>query len=144
MRILVINGPNLNLLGTRRPDVYGATTLAQLEVDLIESAERAGAAVVCFQSNYEGALIESLHDAIGRYDGLVVNLGAYSHTSRALQDAIEATALPAVEVHISNIYEREEWRAVSYTAEACVHSIVGEGVPGYQRAVEYLVANHAP
>lgn len=144
MRILVINGPNLNLLGSRRPDVYGTTTLAELEVDLIESAEQRGAQVVCFQSNHEGALIDALHRAIGSYDGVVVNFGAYSHTSRALQDAIEAVSLPAVEVHISNIYEREEWRATSFTAEACVHSIVGQGIPGYLQAVEYLLANHAP
>lgn len=142
MRILVINGPNLNLLGSRRPDVYGSTTLAELEVDLIEAGEKLGAEVVCFQSNHEGALIDALHDAIGRYDGVVVNLGALSHTSRALQDAIEAIELPTVEVHISDIYEREEWRTTSFTAQACVHSIVGQGVPGYRQAVEYLLANH--
>jgi len=144
MRILVINGPNLNLLGTRRPEVYGTTTLAELEVDLIDFAEQRGARVVCFQSNHEGALIDALHQAIGRHDGVVVNFGAYSHTSRALQDAIEAIELPTVEVHISNIYEREEWRATSFTAQACVHSIVGEGIAGYAQAVEYLLANHAP
>ncbi|NOX22620.1 MAG: type II 3-dehydroquinate dehydratase [Actinobacteria bacterium] len=144
MRILVINGPNLNLLGTRRPEVYGTTTLAELEVDLIDFAEQRGARVVCFQSNHEGALIDALHQAIGRHDGVVANLGAYSHTSRALQDAIEAIELPTVEVHISNIYEREEWRATSFTAQACVHSIVGEGIAGYAQAVEYLLANHAP
>lgn len=143
MRILVINGPNLNLLGSRRPDMYGSTTLAELEVDLIEAGEKLGAEVVCFQSNHEGALIDALHDAIDRYDGVVVNFGALSHTSRALQDAIEAIELPTVEVHISNIYEREEWRATSFTGQACVHSIVGQGVPGYEQAVEYLLANHA-
>ncbi|GBE25804.1 3-dehydroquinate dehydratase [bacterium BMS3Bbin02] len=144
MRILVINGPNLNLLGTRLPGVYGSTTLAELEVDLIEASEQRGARVVCFQSNHEGALIDALHRSIDSFDGVVVNFGAYSHTSRALQDAIEAIPLPTVEVHISNIYEREEWRATSFTAEACVHSIVGQGIPGYLEAVEYLLANHAP
>ncbi|MCH8986091.1 MAG: 3-dehydroquinate dehydratase, partial [Acidobacteria bacterium] len=135
--------PTLTAPRGPRVTILQRDSLAELEVDLIEAGEKLGAEVVCFQSNHEGALIDALHDAIGRYDGVVVNFGALSHTSRALQDAIEAIELPTVEVHISDIYEREEWRATSFTAQACVHSIVGQGVPGYRQAVEYLLANHS-
>lgn len=140
MRVLVINGPNLNLLGTRRPDVYGHTTLGELE----ELCRRWGAELDCtvmvFQSNHEGAIIDRLHEAIGRYDGIVINPGALTHYSYAIHDAIEAVAIPTVEVHISDVSARETWRANSVLTPVCRATISGEGVAGYRRAIEMLVS----
>jgi 3-dehydroquinate dehydratase type II len=138
-RILVINGPNLDMLGSRDPEIYGTATLGDLE-DLCRSWGAAlGADVRAFQSNHEGAIIDSLHDARGAFDAIVLNPGAYAHTSYAIRDAIEAVGVPTVEVHISNIKEREPWRGVSVTAPACTTSIYGRGIDGYRWAIRHVV-----
>jgi 3-dehydroquinate dehydratase type II len=138
MRILVLNGPNLNLLGTRRPEVYGSTTLAELDRACRHWGSAVGLDVETFQSNHEGALIDRIHAARGGMDGIVFNPGAYTHSSYALHDAIEAVEIPTVEVHISNVEEREEWRRRSLLRPACVHTIYGRGVDGYRWAIRHL------
>ncbi|HLE39418.1 MAG TPA: type II 3-dehydroquinate dehydratase [Acidimicrobiia bacterium] len=143
MRVLVVNGPNLNLLGTRRPDVYGQTTLGDLEELCRQWGAELGCTVTVFQSNHEGAIIDRLHEAIGRFDGIIINPGALTHYSYAIHDAIEAVAIDTVEVHISDISAREEWRAKSVVAPACRATISGEGVAGYRRAIEVLVSGGA-
>ncbi len=137
-RVLVVNGPNLNLLGTREPDVYGATTLPRLEAMIEAWGADLDLEVVTFQSNHEGAIIDRLHQAVGGVDGVVLNAGAYTHTSYAIHDAILAAGLPTVEVHISNIHAREPWRRVSLTAPACVRVIFGRGLTGYRDALRHL------
>jgi 3-dehydroquinate dehydratase-2 len=145
MRILLLNGPNLNLLGTRRPDIYGATTLPELESAFAGWATGLDLEVEAYQSNHEGALIDRIHAARGAVDGIVFNPGAYTHTSYALHDAIEAVEIPTVEVHISNVHEREDWRRRSVIAPAAVHRIYGRGTDGYRWALRHLVArNQAP
>ena len=140
MRVLVVNGPNLNLLGSRRPEVYGTTTLAEVE-DLCRTWGAAlGIEIETFQSNHEGAILDRLHAAIGRSDAVVINPGALTHYSYALHDAIEAIALPTVEVHISDIAAREPWRADSVVAAACATSIAGHGIDVYREALEFLAA----
>lgn len=139
MRILIVNGPNLNLLGARRPEIYGTTTLGELDDQCRQWGAALGCEVTGFQSNHEGEIIDRLHDAIGRCDGVVINPGALAHYSYAIHDAIEATALPAVEVHISDIEAREPWRATSVVAAACVTTIAGHGIAGYRLALEALV-----
>jgi len=139
MKILILNGPNLNLIGRREPHIYGTVSL----VDYInEMKERFPEHQLdYFQSNHEGVLIDKLHEAWDNYDGVVFNPGAYCHTSIALADAIRSIETPVVEVHISDIYSREEYRHHSYTAEASVKSIVGKGLGGYDEAVEFLIEN---
>jgi 3-dehydroquinate dehydratase-2 len=137
MRLLVINGPNLNLLGTREPEVYGSTTLADLENQVEAWAAEMGVEVETEQSNSEDRIIHVIHDFAG--DGIVINPGALTHTSRAIADAIRGVDAPAVEVHISNIRVREPWRANSVIAEACVRSIYGRGTVGYRNAMRHLV-----
>jgi 3-dehydroquinate dehydratase-2 len=137
-RVLVINGPNLNLLGEREPEVYGRDTLADLEDRVTAWGGKLGFDVTTFQSNHEGAIIDRLHAARTDADGLVVNLGAFTHYSYALHDAIVATDLPAVEVHISNVMRREPWRTVSVTAPACIYAIYGRGLVGYRDALRLL------
>lgn len=143
MRVLVVNGPNLNLLGSREPEVYGHTTLSELD----ELCRRWGAELGCevsvFQSNHEGAIIDRLHDALGRCDGIVINPGALTHYSYALHDAIAAIAIPTIEVHLSDIMRREPWRATSVIAAACRASIWGLGPAGYRQAIEALVSGAA-
>ena len=138
MRILLLNGPNLNLLGTRAPEVYGATTLDELEDLCRVRAEEYGHRLEVYQSNHEGALIDAIHAARDTADAMVFNPGAYTHTSYALRDAIEAVDLPAVEVHISNVREREPWRRISLIEPACVYQIFGRGVQGYLSAISHL------
>ena len=138
MQILVLNGPNLNLLGSREPDVYGTTSLRQLEDRCRRWGEELGLAVSTAQSNHEGALIDQLHSSVGRCGGVVFNPGALSHYSYALHDAIKAIGLPVVEVHISDISKREEWRRHSVISPACTATISGEGIDGYRRALEIL------
>jgi len=140
VRVLVVNGPNLNLLGTRRPDIYGEVTLGELEERCRQWGAAAGVTVGTFQSNHEGALIDRLHEAIGTADGIVINPGALTHYSYALHDAIEAIGIPTVEVHISDIAAREPWRARSVVSAACVATISGEGLDGYRQAIEHLAA----
>jgi 3-dehydroquinate dehydratase-2 len=140
MRILVLNGPNLNLLGTRRPDIYGTTTLGELEANCRAWGSDLGLVIETIQSNHEGALVDALHDAIGRCDGAVINPGALAHYSYVLHDAIEALPYPVIEVHISDITAREAWRASSVVAPACAGSVIGRGVDGYREALQMLEA----
>lgn len=138
MRILLLSGPNLNLLGTREPEVYGTTTLPQLEAMCRTTAEGLGHHLEAYQSNHEGALIDAIHGARGVFDGIVFNPGAYTHTSYALHDAIEAVEIPTVEIHISNVRAREPWRRVSRIGPACVYQIFGRGIDGYTAALRRL------
>ena len=137
MKILIINGPNLNLIGRREPQIYGTQSLDEFLNTVKKRFPQHD--IDTFQSNHEGFLIDKLHEAMGKYDGVVMNPGGYAHTSIALADAVRAIGIPVVEVHISNIYEREEFRHHSYTAEAAVHSIVGHGLEGYAEAISYLI-----
>ena len=139
-KILVLNGPNLNLLGVREPDVYGTVTLADIEREVTEYAAERGASVDCFQSNHEGALIDKLHEARGAYDGIVYNPGAHTHYSYALRDAVSSIDVPTVEVHLSDIAAREEFRRISVIATVCVAQIKGKGKEGYKEAVDVLLA----
>ena len=141
MKLLLLNGPNLRLLGTREPDIYGRFSLADAEALAHNTAQRLGAELDCFQSDIEGELVARIGAARGVYDGLVINPAAYTHTSVALRDAIAASELPAVEVHISNTHKREAFRQVSYTAPVCLAQIQGFGLTGYALAVEGLVAH---
>ncbi len=136
--LLVLNGPNLNLLGTREPETYGTATLADVERLAAETAERFGMEVECRQSNHEGQLIDWIHEARGRHAGIVLNPGAYSHTSIAIRDAISSVELPVVEVHLTNIHAREEFRHHSYVSGVAVAVLCGTGVQGYAYAVEHL------
>lgn len=141
MRILVLNGPNLNLIGKREPEIYGNQSL---EDYLITMRKRfPDCEIDSFQTNHEGVLIDKLHEAMDTYDGVVMNPGGYAHTSIALADAVRSIGIPVVEVHISNIYEREEYRHHSFTAEAAVHAIVGHGLEGYAEAVTFLLSFRA-
>jgi 3-dehydroquinate dehydratase-2 len=140
MHILVIHGPNLNLLGTREPAVYGSTTLAQIDAELREIASKAGATLNTFQSNHEGALIDRVHAA--RTDGtqfVIINPGAFTHTSVALRDAFAGVALPFVEVHLSNVHKREPFRHHSYFSDIAVGTIVGLGPAGYRLALDFAL-----
>jgi 3-dehydroquinate dehydratase II len=141
LRILVLSGPNLNLLGTREPEVYGRVTLATIEDDVRRRAAAAGAEIATFQSNVEGELVTRIQQARGEVDGLLVNPGAYTHTSVALRDALLAVGLPAVEVHLSNLHRREAFRRRSYTAAACVGVVMGFGAQGYAVALDALLAH---
>jgi 3-dehydroquinate dehydratase-2 len=136
--ILVINGPNLNLLGTREPEKYGTSTLADVEQLVRAAAEAHGFAVECVQSNHEGVLLDAIHAARGSAVGMVINAGAFTHTSVALRDALAAVQLPAVEVHITNVHQREEFRHHSFLSPVCAAVIVGAGVFGYKLAIDYL------
>lgn len=139
MKLLVMNGPNLNLLGQREPGIYGTENYEYLCNLVKEHGHAKGARVDCYQSNHEGALIDAIHAANGVYDGIVFNPGAYTHYSYALHDALKAVSVPCVEVHISDIQAREEWRRVSVTAPACVKQIWGMGLKGYLAALDYFL-----
>ena len=138
MRILVINGPNLNMLGIREPDIYGRETYESLCRKIREHAGKRGIEVTLFQSNHEGALVDAIQQAYGREDGIVINPGAYTHTSIAILDAMKAVGIRAVEVHISDVNAREEFRKVSYIRAACEKTISGHGTDGYLEAMDYL------
>jgi 3-dehydroquinate dehydratase-2 len=138
MNILVLHGPNLNLLGERSPEIYGSQTLDQVNTLLRERGDALGATLRCVQSNHEGVLIDTLHAERRWMHGLILNGGALTHYSYALRDAVEAVKVRAVEVHLSNIHAREPWRRVSVTAEVCEAQIVGKGVDGYLEALERL------
>ncbi len=139
MKILVLNGPNLNLLGKREPDIYGAQTLDAIMADLAAYGRQLGVSVETVQSNDEGALVSRIGEARGQFDGLVINPAAYTHTSVAIRDAVAAAGLPCVEVHLSNIHAREEFRHHSYTAAVCVGQISGFGAMSYRLGLEALV-----
>ena len=139
-KILVLNGPNLNLLGVREPDVYGTVTLADIEREVTEYAAERGASVDCFQSNHEGALIDKLHEARGAYDGIFNTPGATPPYSSARRDAVSSIDVPTVEVHLSDISAREEFRRISVIAPVCVAQIKGKGKEGYKEAVDVLLA----
>ena len=139
--ILVLNGPNLNLLGTRQPEVYGSTTLADVEAMCAEKAKALGITIDFRQSNHEGTLVDWIHEAKGKHDGILINAGAYTHTSIALHDAIASVELPVAEVHISNIHKREEFRHLSYISKVSVGMICGFGTYGYLLGLDALV-NH--
>jgi 3-dehydroquinate dehydratase-2 len=140
VKILVLNGPNLNLLGTREPTLYGTTTLAEIERDLVALGAELGVAVECRQSNHEGELIDLIQAAHGQVDGIVINAGAYSHASLALRDALAAVAIPYAEVHLTNIYAREPERRHSTLAAGARALLCGFGAPGYALALRGLVA----
>ena len=136
--ILVLNGPNLNLLGQRQPEVYGTTTLADIEALCRDTASALGVALTFVQSNSEGALIDAIHAARGTHDGIILNAGAYTHTSVALMDALSSVDLPAIELHLSNVHAREEFRHTSYIARVAVGVICGFGVHGYALALRAM------
>lgn len=140
-RVLVLHGPNLNLLGSREPEVYGRTTLAEIDADLAAVAEQCGAEVECFQSNHEGALIDRIHEAAGRVCGVVVNPAGLTHTSVSLRDALVATGLPVIEVHLSNVFAREAFRQHSYVSGIALGVISGLGPLGYRLGLEALLAH---
>lgn len=134
--LLLLNGPNLNLLGMREPEVYGATTLAEIEADLGQAAAALGHRLSCFQSNHEGALVDRVHQARGDVDFILLNPGAFTHTSVALRDALLGVAIPFIEVHLSNVYRREAFRHHSYFTDIAVGAIVGLGAGGYSLALQ--------
>ena len=140
-RILIVNGPNLNMLGIREPDIYGEKTYKDLCGMIEEYAKERKIKVDFVQSNHEGDLVDAIQDAYGKADGIVINPAAYTHTSVALLDALKAVGIPAVEVHISDVDEREAFRRISYVHNACVACIKGHGFEGYTEAIDLLIAN---
>lgn len=140
MKILVINGPNLNMLGIREPEIYGKGTLRDLEKMILDKADSLGIEVEFFQSNHEGALVDKIQEAYQKIDGIVINPAAFTHTSVALLDAVKSVGIPTVEVHISDPDTREEFRKVSYIRKACVATVKGKGFAGYLEAMDILVS----
>ena len=138
MKILVINGPNLNMLGIREPGIYGKNTFADLLALLAQTAREENLQIDQFQSNHEGVLVDKIQEAYGRYDGIVINPAAYTHTSVAILDALKAVSIPAVEVHISDVDSREPFRQISYVGLACDKTIKGHGLDGYREAILFL------
>ena len=141
MKILVINGPNLNMLGIREPDIYGKNTYADLCELITDYATKKGVEVKLFQSNHEGALVDEIQAAYGIFDGIVINPAAYTHTSVAILDAVKSVGIPTVEVHISAVESREDFRQVSFIRKACIKTITGLGFDGYLRAIDTLIEN---
>lgn len=139
MNILVINGPNLNMLGIREPDIYGKETYNSLVEKIENYAKEKGVSVSCYQSNHEGDLVDNIQFAYGAFDGIVINPGAYTHTSIAILDALKAVDIPAVEVHISDVASREDFRQISYVRAACFKTICGKGTQGYLDAIDALI-----
>lgn len=139
MKLLIINGPNINMLGIREPGIYGAESYEMLCRRVTEHAEARGVIAELYQSNHEGDLVDEIQRAYKRIDGIVINPGAYTHTSIALLDALKAVGIPAVEVHISKVEEREAFRQISYIRAACVKTITGHGISGYIEAMDFLI-----
>ncbi len=139
MKILVINGPNINMLGLREPEIYGKATYEDLVGIIGEEAQKLGVDVEFFQSNHEGAIVDAIQSAYGRIDGIVINPAAYTHTSVAILDALKAVSIPTVEVHISDPVLREDFRKISYVRRACIATIKGKGFDGYLEAMRILV-----
>ena len=142
MRILVINGPNINMLGIREPDIYGKNSFEDLLQLLEDTAAEMNISVILYQSNHEGDLVDQIQAAYGQYQGIVINPAAYTHTSVAILDALKAVGIPAVEVHISDVDSRESFRQISYAGLACEKTIKGLGLNGYKKAIEYLVSKY--
>lgn len=138
MKILVINGPNINMLGIREPDIYGRETYADLVAKIMNYGKETGVEVEVYQSNHEGALVDKIQEAYGNVDGIVMNPGAYTHTSVAILDALKAVQIPTVEVHISKVESREEFRQISYIRSYCVETITGHGTDGYLEGMDVL------
>ncbi|MBQ6718256.1 MAG: type II 3-dehydroquinate dehydratase [Clostridia bacterium] len=141
MKILVINGPNLNMLGIREPDIYGKNTYADLCELITNYAKKKGIEVKLFQSNHEGDIVDEIQAAYQKFDGIVINPAAYTHTSVAILDAVKSVGIPAVEVHISKVEDREDFRQVSFIRKACIKTITGLGFDGYLRAIDALIEN---
>ena len=139
MKLLLINGPNLNLLGTREPEKYGNTTLSDIENELKTKAKDSGAELECFQSNHEGEIIDKIHSVRGKCNGIIINAGGFTHTSVALRDAIASVEIPTVEVHMTNIHAREDFRHTSYISGVSVAQVVGFGKNSYKYALEGLL-----
>lgn len=139
MNIYVINGPNLNMLGIREPDIYGRETYNSLVEKIENYAAEKGVYVTCYQSNHEGDLVDAIQYAYGRFDGIVINPGAYTHTSIAILDAVKSVGIPTVEVHISDVSAREYFRQVSYIRQACFKTICGKGTDGYLMAIDAIM-----
>ena len=139
MNILVINGPNLNMLGIREPDIYGKETYNSLIEKIEKYASEKNVTVKCYQSNHEGDLVDNIQFAYGVFDGIVINPGAYTHTRIAILDALKAVDIPAVEVHISDVSSREDFRQISYVRNACFKTICGKGTDGYLEAIDALI-----
>ena len=137
-KVLIINGPNLNLLGTREPEIYGKTTLKDIETELKNRAEKLNIEIECFQSNHEGEIVDKIHSAKNNFDAIIINPAAYTHTSVAIRDAFAAVDIPAIEVHISNVYAREDFRHNSLIAPVVTGQISGLGIQGYLLALEYF------
>ncbi|MBQ9930141.1 MAG: type II 3-dehydroquinate dehydratase [Oscillospiraceae bacterium] len=144
MKILVINGPNINMLGVREPDIYGKQTFADLLALLDETARKEGLEISQFQSNHEGAIVDKIQESYGKIDGIVINPAAYTHTSVAILDALKAVGIPAVEVHISDVDAREPFRQLSYPGMYCEKTVKGQGLDGYRQAILYLKKKYAP
>ena len=143
MKILVINGPNINMLGIREPEIYGSNSYQQLLALLDRTAKEKNIQIDHYQSNHEGCLVDKIQASYHVYDGIVINPAAYTHTSIAILDALKAVAIPAVEVHISDVASRETFRQISYAGMYCEKTITGHGIDGYRMAVEYLMEKYA-
>jgi len=139
MKILVINGPNINMLGIREPGIYGSENYEVLCQKIMQHSVTKGIEIEIYQSNHEGDLVDEIQRAYGRIDGIVINPGAYTHTSIALLDAVKSVGIPTVEVHISKVEEREDFRQISYVRLACIKTITGHGIKGYLEAIDFLV-----
>lgn len=142
MKILVLNGPNINMLGIREPGIYGKNSFADLLHLLDETAKEQGIDLEQYQSNHEGDLVDKIQDAYRKFDGIVINPAAYTHTSIAILDALKSVGIPAVEVHISKVEEREAFRQISYAGMACEKTITGQGLDGYRQAIHYLTQKY--
>ncbi len=143
MKILVLNGPNINMLGIREPGIYGKQSFADLLSLLERTAQELNIEMEHYQSNHEGCLVDKIQESFGKFDGIVINPAAYTHTSVAILDALKAVSIPAVEVHISDVDSREPFRQVSYAGMACVKTIKGQGLDGYRQAMVYLKENYS-
>ncbi len=142
MKLLIINGPNINMLGIREPDVYGKNTYQDLLALINETAQKSGVEIRHIQSNHEGVIIDEIQDAYQKFDGIIINPAGFTHTSVAILDALKAVALPAVEVHISQVEAREAFRQISYPGMYCEKTITGQGIDGYRQAILYLIKKH--
>ena len=142
MKILVINGPNINMLGIREPNIYGKESYAKLLAKITKHAEERGVELKTVQSNHEGVLVDEIQKAYKRFDGIVINPAAYTHTSIAILDALKAVGIPAVEVHISDVSKREDFRQISYVREACIATLSGHGTDGYLEAIDLLIEHN--